>query len=176
MLLRIKAKYFGHTSNTGVFTYEEPLPLPVLESSGYTSGFRGKNKKAPKPCKDTHEGRYAAWEELKHLKQVGDSAGFRKRGKELSKELELRKVAGEPILTFHLTHGDIVIMVGEDIQKFLEHQVEPTGSLRFALTCRTVLDNHLPPDELPKYEVGDAEMYNGSAIREEGDGEAVIWD
>jgi alkylated DNA repair dioxygenase AlkB len=176
MLLRIKAKYFGHTSNTGVFTYEEPLPLPVLQSSGYTSGFRGKNKKTPKPCKDTHEGRYAAWEELKHLKQVGDSAGFRKRGKELSKELELRKTAGEPLLTFHLTHGDIVIMVGEDIQKFLEHQVEPTGSLRFALTCRTVLGNHLPPDELPKYEVGDAELYNGSAIREEGDGEAVIWD
>ncbi|GAB7328175.1 hypothetical protein MBLNU13_g00202t1 [Cladosporium sp. NU13] len=176
MLLRVKAKYYGHTSNTGVFTFEEPLPLPVLQSSGYTSGFRGKDKKKLKPCKDTHEGRYAAWEELKHLKRSGDSAGFRKRGKELSKELELRKVAGEPLLSFHLTHGDIVIMVGEDIQKYLEHQVEPTGSLRFALTCRTVLGNHLPPDELPKYDVGDAALYNGSAIREEGDGEAVVWD
>lgn len=175
MLLRVKAKYYGHTSNTGVFTFEEPLPLPILESSGYTSGFRGKNKNKQKPCKDTYEGRYAAWEELKHLKEAGDSAGFRKRGKELSKELELRKVPAEPLLSFHLTHGDIVIMVGEDIQKYLEHQVEPTGSLRFALTCRTVLGNHLSPDDLPKYEVGDAELYNGSAIREEGDGEAVVW-
>ena len=176
MLLRVKAKYYGHTSNTGVFTFEEPLPLPILQSSGYTSGFRGKNKNKQKPCKDTHEGRYAAWEELKHLKEAGDSAGFRKRGKELSKELELRKVPAEPLLSFHLTHGDIVIMVGEDIQKYLEHQVEPTGSLRFALTCRTVLGNHLPADELPKYEVADAELYNGSTIREDGDGEAVVWD
>jgi alkylated DNA repair dioxygenase AlkB len=174
MLLRIKAKYFGHVSNTGCFTYEEPLPLPALNSSGYTSGFRG--KKTLKPCKDTHEGRHAAWQELKQLKEAGDGAGFRKRSKELSKELELKRTAGEPILTFHLTHGDIVIMVGEDIQKFLEHQVEPTGSLRFALTCRTVLGNHLPPDQLPKYEVADAELYDGSVIREDGDREAVVWD
>jgi alkylated DNA repair dioxygenase AlkB len=176
MLLRVKAKYFGQVSNTGVFTYEKPLPLPVLKSSGYTSGFRGKTEKTVKPCKDTHEGRQAAWEELKQLKEAGDGAGFRKRSKEVSKELELRKLKAEPILTFHLTHGDIVIMVGEDIQKFLEHQVEPTASLRFALTCRTVLGNHLSPDQLPKYEVGDAELYNASAIREDGDGEAVVWD
>ena len=174
MLLRVKAKYFGQMSNTGVFTYEEPLPLPIMESSGYTSGFRG--KKTLKPCRDTHEGRYAAWEELKVLKEAGDGAGFRKRSKEVSKELELKRTAGEPILSFHLTHGDIVIMVGEDVQKFLEHQVEPTGSLRFALTCRTVLGNHLPPDQMPKYKVADAELYDHSAIREDGDGEAVVWD
>ncbi|KAM0705695.1 hypothetical protein Q7P35_007055 [Cladosporium inversicolor] len=174
MLLRVKAKYFGQMSNTSVFTYEQPLPLPIMQSSGYTSGFRG--KKTLKPCKDTHEGRHAAWEELKELKEAGDGAGFRKRSKEVSKELELKRTAGEPILTFHLTHGDIVIMVGEDVQKFLEHQVEPTGSLRFALTCRTVLGNHLPPDQLPKYEAADAELYNGSRIREDGDGEAVVWD
>jgi len=67
-------------------------------------------------------------------------------------------------------------MVGEDVQKFLEHQVEPTGSLRFALTCRTVLGNHLPSDQLPKYDVADAEQYDCSAIRKDGDGEAVVWD
>lgn len=176
MLLRAKAKYYSQVSNTGVFTFEEPLPLPLLESSGYTSGFRGKSKTKMKPCKDTHEGRRAAWAELKQLKDSGDTAGFRQRGKELSKELELKRAPGEPILSFHLTHGDIVIMEGEQIQKFLEHQVEPTGSLRFALTCRTVLGNHLTPDQLPKYDVADAEVYDGSAIRENGDGEAVVWD
>jgi alkylated DNA repair dioxygenase AlkB len=174
MLLRVKAKYYSQMSNTGVFTYEKPLPLPVLESSGYHSGFRG--KKTLKPVRDTHEGRHTAWEELKALKEAGDGAGFRKRSKEVSKELELKRTPGEAILSFHLTHGDIVLMVGEDIQKFLEHQVEPTASLRFALTCRTVLGNHLSPDQLPKYEVGDAELYDGSAIREDGDGEAVVWD
>ena len=66
-------------------------------------------------------------------------------------------------------------MVGEDNHKYLEHQVEPTESLRFALTYCTVLGNHLPADELPEYEVGDAELYDGSAIHEDGDGEAVIW-
>jgi alkylated DNA repair dioxygenase AlkB len=174
MLLRVKPKYYGQVSNIGVFTFEEPLPLPILESSGYKSGARG--KKVLKPSKDTYEGRHAAWEELKKLKAAGDGAGFRKRSKEVSKELDLKKTPGEPILTFHLTHGDIVIMVGEDVQKFLEHQVEPTGSLRFALTCRTVLGNHLPPDQLPKYDVAAAEVYDGNAIREDGDGEAVMWD
>ena len=174
MLLRVKAKYYGQVPNIGVFTYEKPLPLPLLESSGYTSGFRG--KKVLKPCKDTHDGRYAAWKELKKLKETGDGAGFRKRSKELSKELDLKKTPGETLLTFHLTHGDIVIMEGEEIQKYLEHQVEPTGSLRFALTCRTVLGNHLPPDQLPKYDVSEAALYDGSAIRESGDGEAVVWD
>jgi alkylated DNA repair dioxygenase AlkB len=174
MLLRVKAKYYSQVSNTGVFTYEEPLPLPLLESSGYTSGFRGKNK-SKKPCKDTHEGRLAAWAELKALKESGDFAGFRQRSKEVAKELELKRAPCEPILSFHLTHGDIVIMEGEQIQKFLEHQVEPTGSLRFALTCRTVLGNHLTADQLPKYGVAAAGVYDRSAIREEGDGEAVVW-
>jgi alkylated DNA repair dioxygenase AlkB len=174
MLLRVKAKYYSQVSNTGVFTYQEPLPLPLLESSGYTSGFRGKNK-SKKPCKDTHEGRLAAWAEAKHLKESGDFAGFRQRSKEVAKELELKRLPGEPVLSFHLTHGDIVIMEGEQIQKFLEHQVEPTGSLRFALTCRTVLGNHLTADQLPKYDVAAAGVYDGSALREEGDGEAVVW-
>jgi hypothetical protein len=53
--------------------------------------------------------------------------------------------------------------------------VESTGSLRFALTCRIFLRNHLTPDQLPKYEVADAEIYDGSAIRENGDGDAVDW-
>jgi hypothetical protein len=57
----------------------------------------------------------------------------------------------------------------------LEHQVEPTGSLRFALTCRTVLGNHLTADQQPKYDVKAAEVYDGSALREDGDGEAVVW-
>ena len=85
MLLRIKTKYFGHTSNTGVFTSEEPLPLPVLQSSGYTSGFWGNDKKKVKPCKDTHEGRYAAWEELKQLKETGDSAGYTKAAEDFAR-------------------------------------------------------------------------------------------
>lgn len=181
MSLRVKAKYFSHVSNTGVFTDEKPLPLPLLESSGYASGYKRKAKKAAAQGKaaasrDIYEDRHKAWAELQGLKQAGQSEAFRVRSKEIPKELELRRKAGDPLISFHLTHGDIVIMEGEQIQKFLEHAVEPHGHLRFALTCRTVLSNHLKTDQLPTYEVKeDPEPYDGKAIREEGDGDAVVW-
>ncbi|KAM0712083.1 hypothetical protein Q7P37_011177 [Cladosporium fusiforme] len=181
MSLRVKAKYFSHVSNTGVFTDEKPLPLPLLESSGYASGYKSKTRSAAlqgsaKPSKDTHTGRLDAYAELQALRQAGDSEAFRRRSKEIPKELELRRKQADAILSFHLTHGDVVIMEGEQIQKYLEHQVEPHGNLRFALTCRTVLPNHLPPYQLPPYEVKpDEERYDGGALREDGDGEAVRW-
>jgi hypothetical protein len=86
-------------------------PIIIICGDRNTSAL--KNKMKAKPSKDTHEGRYAAWVELKQLKDSGDSAAFRTRSKELSKELELRWTAGVPILSFHLTHGDIVIMESE---------------------------------------------------------------
>lgn len=181
MSLRVKTKYFSQVSNTGVFTYEEPLPLPLLESSGYASGYKTRTKSAAlqasaKPSHDTYADRLAAYTELQSLRASGDSEAFRRRSKEIPKQLDLRRRQADALLSFHLTHGDIVIMEGEQIQKFLEHQVEPHGNLRFALTCRTVLPNHLPEDQLPPYEVGpDGEKYDGRAIREEGDGEAVVW-
>lgn len=179
MTLRVKAKYHSQVSKAGVFTYEKPLPLSVLESS--TQGFKPKAKGADKTksadsLKEKQAARVAAFEELKKLKDAGNTAEFRKRSKELATELKLRRGQAQPLLSFHLTHGDIVLMEGEEIQKFLEHQVDPCGNLRFALTCRTILENHLTPDQLPKYKVGEAEVYDGSGIREEGDEEPLVWD
>lgn len=179
MTLRVKAKYHSQVSKTGVFTYEKPLPLSVLESS--TQGFKPKAKGADKTksadsLKEKHAARVAAFEELQKLKDAGNTAEFRKRSKELATELKLRRVQAQPLLSFHLTHGDIVLMEGEEIQKFLEHQVDPCGNLRFALTCRTILENHLTPDQLPKYKVGEAEVYDGSGIREQSDDEPLVWD
>lgn len=190
MLLRLKAKYFSQVSKgkEKIFTDEKPLPLPVLESSGYASGHKRKLKDAatasskPKPSpvsKDTHAARLGAWEELQSLRQKGDMAAFRARAKKIPGEIDLCRKEAKPLLSFHLTHGDIVIMEGEDIQKFLEHSVEPHGHLRFAMTCRTILPGHLKPDQLPAYEVlPDAEGYDGSGIREARDGEreAVVWE
>lgn len=178
MSMRVKAKYHSQVSSTGVFTYEKPLPLPVLESSmrGLKSKPKTKTNTPPKCYKETHARRVAAWEELQQLKASGDSAAFRERSKEVAKELKLKKKAALPLLSFYLTHGDIVMMEGEDIQKYLEHQVEPSGNLRYALTCRTILKNHLTPDQLPKYKVMEGEVYDGSYIREEGDREPLVWD
>lgn len=129
--------------------------------------------------KDTYAARLAAWSGLQDLREKGDMATFRDRAKLIPKEIGLKRKQADTLLSFHLTHGDIVIMEGEDIQKFLEHSVEPHGHLRFAMTCRTILPGHLPPDQLPPYEVlPDAEGYDGAGIREEKDGDrkAVVWE
>lgn len=181
MSLRVKDKYFSQVSNTGVFTDEPPLPLPLLKSSGYASGYKTKTRSpalqaSAKPSADTHAGRLLAHAELQSLREAGNMETFRQRSKELPRELGLRRKHAETILSFHLTHGDIVIMQGEQIQKFLEHSVEPHGNLRFALTCRTVLPGHLTREQMPEYEVEvDREGYDGGGVREEGDGEAVVW-
>jgi hypothetical protein len=184
MSLRVKAKYFSQVSKTGVFTDEEPLPLPLLKSCGYASGYTTKAKDAAlqaskTPSRDTHVARLAAWNKLQDLRANGDMANFRARSKVLSKELQLKRRDAETLLSFHLTHGDIVIMEGEDIQKFMEHSVEPHGHLRFAMTCRTVLPAHLTPEQFPQYEVlPDSEGYDGAAIKEERDEgrEAIVWE
>lgn len=180
MTLRVKSKYFSQTSNIGVFTDEKPLPLPLLESSGYSSGYMKKVKDVSKqanakPSKDTYEGRLAAWQELQQLKAT-NRAAYNERAKAVTKELELKRKQAEDLVTLHLGHGDVMFMHGEDIQKYLEHQVIPHGSLRFALTCRNVLPGHLKPEQLPSYEVKpDDYGYDGSAIREEGDAVTIKW-
>ena len=47
-----------------------------------------------------------------------------------------------------LNHGDMVIMHGADIQKYMEHQVEARGCLRFALTSRHVLPHMVNLNDL----------------------------
>lgn len=183
MSVRVKKKYFANVSKTGVVTYKKPLPLPVLESSEWVSGYTTKKKDRKKQheatkSRDTYENRLAAWAELQALKAGGDSKAFAVRSKQLAKELQLtNRRSAKPILSFRLTHGDIVIMKGEEIQKYLEHEVVPHGNLRYALTCRTVLSNHLKAEELPSYEVQeDTVAYNGKGIREERDGDAINWE
>lgn len=178
MPIRIKAKYFGNVSNTGIMTDEKPLPLALLESSGYVSGSKPKaaTGSGARASRDTYEGRLAAHEELQRLKANGDRRAFLARSKELAKELDLKKRLAEPLLSIHLTHGDILIMDGEDVQKFFEHQVEPHGNLRYALTCRRILPHHLGEGELPAYEVGaDTYGYDGSQIKQAGDRDAIAW-
>jgi len=186
MTLRLKAKYFSQVSKTssGIFTDEKPLPLPLLESCGYVSGRAIKGKTAASKgsvttSPDTYAARLAAWTELQGLRAEGEMAAFRKRSKEIPKEIGLGRKQADTLLSFHLTHGDIFIMEGEDIQKSLEHAVEPHGHLRFATTTRTILPGHLPPDQVPPYEVlPDPEGYDGSTIREDRDEgrEAIVWE
>ncbi|KAF2764227.1 hypothetical protein EJ03DRAFT_332041 [Teratosphaeria nubilosa] len=142
MSLRMKAKYHFGCSKTGVFNQEKPIPGSVK-----------------------YDQRLKAWEELQ---TVSDRSEYQRRLKALPKGLGIyadrNKKAGD-LVNITLNHGDIVVMDGYDIQKYLEHKVAPEGFLRFALTCRTVLPNHLKPGELPPYEVREDDFgYDGSNV------------
>ena len=60
-----------------------------------------------------------------------------------------------------LNHGDIIIMHGEKLQKYYEHQVIPAGTLRYALTCRAILPEKLQSDEERKVAARLAELPRG---------------
>jgi alkylated DNA repair dioxygenase AlkB len=134
MHLRTKAKYHFGCSKTGIMTADKPLPGTVK-----------------------YEERLEAWNELQQLRE-SDRAAYTKRLKELPKELgifEKRNKKAHDLVTVTLNHGDIIVMDGDEIQKYLEHKVVPESYLRFALTCRTVLHDHLKPEELPSYTVAE---------------------
>jgi hypothetical protein len=64
-----------------------------------------------------------------------------------------------------VSHGDIVVMHGAEIQKYYEHAVEHTGKLRFALTCRYIEPGSLSEADMPSYSVArDDGGYDGSKI------------
>jgi len=142
MSFRVKAKHFSGVSKTGYFTDRMPLP-----------------------CTKQYQLRKAAYERL--TQESFPDGGRNKRLLAIAKELGLRDNCSDrkPLITLRLNHGDVVMMHGSQVQEYLEHQVDPQGGLRFALTCRTILPDHLKPDELPTYEVKRAKgFYDGSNI------------
>ncbi|KAK5156944.1 hypothetical protein LTS14_004461 [Recurvomyces mirabilis] len=132
MHLRMKAKHFNGCSKTGVLMTDRPLP-------GSTQYKR----------------RIELLAELDKLSDT-DKVAYKRRLKEVPSELglyEKRNKTAPDLVTVTLNHGDIILMDGYQIQNFLEHKVVPANCLRFALTCRTVLEHHLKEHEKPAYEV-----------------------
>ncbi|KAF7197896.1 hypothetical protein HII31_00768 [Pseudocercospora fuligena] len=139
MHLRMKQKHYVGCSKSGILNTERPVPGSIEGQAMYQE-------------------RLAAWQELQtfDLSTKHGKATYERRRKEIPKELGLyekrTKKAGD-LVTITLNHGDIVLMEGYEIQQYLEHKVVPEGCLRFAMTCRTVLPEHLKPEERPKYGV-----------------------
>ncbi|KAK3715157.1 hypothetical protein LTR37_007367 [Vermiconidia calcicola] len=146
MHMRMKMKHYVGCSKTGVLTDDDKPPVP--------GGIGGP---------EMDEKRLKAWRELRGIKH--DSRAYNQRRKEIPKELglyEKRMKKADDLVTVTLSHGDIIIMDGYEIQKYLEHKVVPEGYLRFALTCRTVLPDHLKEEERPSYAVKEDEVtYDG---------------
>jgi len=143
MFMRMKAKHHVGCTKSGMFLEERPRPNTV-------------------EC----EGRTKAWTKLQELRAEPTKYAAQRRA--IPKELgiyEKRNKKPDDLVSITLSHGDIVLMDGFDIQKYLEHKVLPESHLRFALTCRTVEEGHLKPEELPTYEVKrDDQTYEGPQL------------
>ncbi|KAK1816833.1 hypothetical protein LTR12_008775 [Friedmanniomyces endolithicus] len=145
MHLRLKAKHFVGCSKSGLLTPERPVPGSL-------------------EC----EKRLQLWEAIQPLKET-NRAEYLKRIQAIPKEVgvyEKRNKNAGDLVTVTLGHGDVMVMHGYAIQRYLEHKVVPEGHLRFALTCRAVLEGHLKEWERPGYGVeGDGIRYDGEGIR-----------
>jgi alkylated DNA repair dioxygenase AlkB len=138
MHLRMKHKHFIGCSKTGILTADKPIP-----------GCQG--------GEESYQRRLAAWHALEEIPET-DRAQYMQRLKEIPHELGMFKDrnkirASNDLVVLTLNHGDMVLMEGREIQQYFEHKVQSEGYLRFALTCRTVLGDHLKPEERPDSEV-----------------------
>ncbi|KAK7515443.1 hypothetical protein IWZ03DRAFT_441940 [Phyllosticta citriasiana] len=113
-----------------------------------------------------YEERKAAHDILEQLRAEGELDAAKYRVKQLPKELGLKsKGNAKDVLNMFLRHGDIVIMHGAAIQQYFEHTVEHSGKLRFALTCRYIDPESLPPADKPNYTVeADQGVYDGCML------------
>lgn len=125
MRIRLKAKHHTGISKAGVFIDAPPLPGSL--------SYAARAKLIP---------------ELQELKKKVSPAQYLERLRAAPKQLGLvkGKNAAEA-LALRLGHGDVVLMHGEDVQRYFEHAVEHEGKLRFALTCRWVDPASLSEEE-----------------------------
>ncbi|KAJ5124416.1 uncharacterized protein N7515_008241 [Penicillium bovifimosum] len=68
-----------------------------------------------------------------------------------------------PVIKLELHHGDLVVMHGENLQRYYEHSVVPENKLRFALTARYVKPDHVDVAEIEKgkFSLTPEQMYDG---------------
>lgn len=143
MSFRVKSKHWNGMSASGILNQKRPLP----NTPRYPERLQAYEKLQSTVASSSTNGNQA-------LKQIATDLG-----------LEDNTRARKPWIRMRLSHGDIVIMHGRDIQEYLEHQVDPMGVLRFGLTARTILPGHLKPEEMPSYHViPDDGYYDGSGI------------
>ncbi|KAF4763151.1 hypothetical protein HAV15_000337 [Penicillium sp. str.  len=75
-----------------------------------------------------------------------------------------RKGKEAPVtIKMELHHGDLVVMHGENLQKYYEHSVVPENKLRFALTARYVKPDHVDAREIQKgqFSLTPDQIYDG---------------
>jgi alkylated DNA repair dioxygenase AlkB len=143
MRIRLKQKHHLGVSNAGIYTDTPPLPGCLQ-----------------------YDARHRLVSELSDLKARVSPSKYRKRLKQIPKELGLKASGNaKDVLTMRVAHGDVVLMHGEALQRYYEHSVEHAGKLRFAMTCRYIDPDSLKEGERPGYVVGEDEGgYDGSLL------------
>jgi hypothetical protein len=143
MTIRMKAlQYYGRTK-AGVYNYEHP-PIPgCLKYEERLAQHEGILRNAP--TKNATD----------YYKQAAINLGLQ----------EFSERSGPIVLEMVLRHGDLVYMVGGDIQTYYEHSVTHAGRMRFALTCRTIDPKSIDASNLPDFEVRpDTGHYDGTKL------------
>ncbi|KAK4989822.1 hypothetical protein LTR50_002998 [Elasticomyces elasticus] len=85
-----------------------------------------------------------------------------------SKKQREVKTRGPEVLKLKLRHGDMMVMHGAAVQKYLEHEVTPCepGKPRFALTARYIDPATILHEDKPDYEIfPDNGLYDGTGYR-----------
>lgn len=164
MKVRLKAKHHNGVSKSGVYVDDAAPPVPGCVK---------------------HAERRAAHAQLDAL----DGEERKERLRALPRELGLQaRGNAKDVLSMQLGHGDVVVMHGRKIQEYYEvsrflsclrlqrgilfsdvwekqHAVDPSGKLRFALTCRYIDPESLRAGDRPAYVVeGDGGGYDGARL------------
>jgi hypothetical protein len=143
MTIRMKAvHYFGRTK-AGIYIHEHP---PIPGCLKYEERLARHNQiLRDAPAKNA----------TGYYKQVAIDLGLK----------EFSERGGPIVLEMVLRHGDLVYMVGGDIQTYYEHSVTHEGRMRFALTCRTIDPHSIAASNRPDFEVGpDTGHYDGTKL------------
>ncbi|CAI7676357.1 unnamed protein product [Penicillium manginii] len=139
MFLRMKAKYFAglrksDKGSTSLTKYD-----PVLIG-----------------CHD--------YERRKALKDQYDQGLFTEDQYDAERRKILRPMTdAPPIIKMELHHGHMVVMNGQNLQKYYEHKVVPDGGLRFAVTARHIKEQGIKAEDIRmgQYILPPGQAYNG---------------
>ena len=90
-------------------------------------------------------------------------ADFNKARVELYKSQRRQPQTCPVLVDLKLSHGDIVIQHGVDLQKFYEHKVACDKELRFAMTARYIKPENIPASEHHKgdFDASRVPQYHG---------------
>ncbi|KAL1956755.1 hypothetical protein VTO42DRAFT_6808 [Malbranchea cinnamomea] len=130
MSVRMKDKYFrGYTSRANNKTgtqYIKPLNQdPILPGCAL----------------------YGERRELERLYRDGHISKEQYDSQRVELLEKVNRKEASPLIVIELHHGDLVVMHGENLQKYYEHSVKPEGDIRFAITARYIKPELVSPSE-----------------------------